>query len=164
MRTVFWMVLLLCGAPALTSAGGNDGAGRAGIDSFNEALAAATRGMDNGATLALWEEDGISLLPETPPIVGKAALAKFMDDVLRQMPGAHMQTFELHCFNIEMAGHWASEWCQEHQQVRFVDGKPPFEGWGNMLLVLHRGSGGAWRLKREMWNKANGDASAEKAD
>ena len=126
---------------------------RAGVEAFNLALENATRAMDNAATLALWEDDGISLLPETAPITGKAALAKFLDDVMKQLPGAKMQSFELKCFDIEGSGDMASEWCTEHQIVQLGPGKPPFDGRGKMLLVLHRGKDGKWRLKREMWNQ-----------
>ena len=47
------------------------------IDAFNRALAAATRSMDNAALLALWDDDGISLLPSTKPIVGKSRDCRF---------------------------------------------------------------------------------------
>jgi ketosteroid isomerase-like protein len=134
-------------APAATD-------GRAGVEAFNRAFDAATRHMDNAATLALWEDDGVSLLPSTAPIVGKPAIAKFMGDVMASIPGGHMQTFESACFDITVSGDWASEWCTEHQLVQFAAGKPPFEGWGKMLLVLHRGSDGRWRLRTEMWNQA----------
>ncbi|MDE2250325.1 MAG: DUF4440 domain-containing protein [Gammaproteobacteria bacterium] len=127
---------------------------RSEISAFNEALATATRHMDNSATAALWDDDGISLLPETKPIVGKTAIAKFMRDVTEQMPDGHMELFDLTCFDIEVSGDWASEWCQEHQRVTFSAGKPPFDGWGNMLLVLHHAADAGWRLKREMWNQA----------
>lgn len=42
-------------------------------------------------------------------------------------------------------------------------GKPPFDGWGTLLLMLHRGIDGKWRLHREMWNEAQpGDQHSEK--
>ena len=125
-----------------------------GIEAFNTALDSATRHMDNAASVALWEDDSVSLLPSTPPIVGKQAIAKFFDDVMKQIPDGHMETFELQCHGIEVSGDWASEWCTEHQLVRFTGDKPPFEGWGTMLFVLHRGNDGQWRIKREMWNQA----------
>ncbi len=122
-----------------------------GIDAFNKALSDATLHMDNAATLALWEDEGASLLPSTEPIVGKKAIAAFMDKVTQQLPGAHMKSFEMQCSGIELAGDWASEWCDEHQVVELGGGKPPFDGRGRMLLVLHRGADGKWRLRREMW-------------
>jgi ketosteroid isomerase-like protein len=125
-----------------------------GIAAFNEALAQATRQMDNAATLRLWAEDGMSLLPQTAPIQGKPALARFLDEVAQQLPGAHMTQFEMHCFDLVEAGAWASERCEEHQRVELPGGKPPFEGWGRMLLELRRESDGSWRLVREMWQPA----------
>lgn len=124
------------------------------IDRFNHALESATRNMDNAATLALWDDDGVSLLPSTPPIAGKPALGKFLDEVTAKFPGAHMESFEMECHTIDASGDSASEWCSEHQVVRFADGKPTFDGRGTMLLVLHRNRGGEWRIKAEMWNPA----------
>ncbi|MFI5257703.1 MAG: hypothetical protein ACHQRK_10635, partial [Gemmatimonadales bacterium] len=64
------------------------------IDSFNRALADATRRMDNAATLALWNDDGVSLLPSTKPIVGKAAIGAFVNAMTASFPGAHMEKFD----------------------------------------------------------------------
>ena len=121
-----------------------------GIDAFNRALDDATRRMDNAAVLALWEEDGISLLPSMAPIAGKKAIAQFLDKVVAEHPGARMETFENRCHDREVSGSWASEWGEEHQVVAFPDGKK-FDGRGKMLFVLHRGDDGRWRIKREMW-------------
>ena len=132
---------------------------RTGINALNRALHDATRRMDNSATLALWADDGISLLPATPPIVGKKAISQFLDNVMASIPGAHMESFESQCFDIEISGDWASEWCTEHQIVQLAGGKPPFDGRGKMLLVLHRESDGRWRIKREMWNEAAAEAA-----
>ncbi|MEO7149904.1 MAG: nuclear transport factor 2 family protein [Rhodanobacteraceae bacterium] len=154
MRTIgcaLFVLLLTCGASAAPSTTVD---ARVGVEAFNRAFDHATRDMDNAATLALWEDDGVSLLPSTAPIVGKRAIAKFMDDVLRQLPGARMKSFEDRCFDIQISGDLASEWCQEHQVVTFANGKPPFDGRGKMLLVLHRGGDGQWRLQQEMWNQA----------
>ena len=128
-------------------------ASRAEIDAFNRAFAAATRHMDTQATLALWDDEGVSLLPSTKPIAGKPAIAKFMNDVMASLPGAHMTKFESECFDIQVSGDWASEWCTEHQLVELGGGKPSFDGYGKMLLVLHHGNG-KWRLREEMWNQA----------
>jgi ketosteroid isomerase-like protein len=127
---------------------------QAGVEAFNQAFGAATRRMDNAAILALWTDDGVSLLPSTPPIVGKKAIGAFLDAVMAQLSGAHMETFEMQCRDITISGALAAEWCTEHQIVRLAGDKPPFEGWGKMLLVLRRDDDGRWRLKTEMWNQA----------
>lgn len=144
--------LLLSSLPLTAAAAGAASADATlGIDAFNRALSAATLVMDQHAELALWEDGGISLLPSTPAMQGKPAIAKFLANVTAQMPGARMQSFELVCHDIDIAGNWASEWCDEHQVVSLGNGKPPFDGHGRMLFVLHRGADGHWRLRREMW-------------
>ena len=40
---------------------------RTEIEAFNRNFEDATRRMDNAATLALWADDGISLMPSTRP-------------------------------------------------------------------------------------------------
>ena len=59
MRSVcsaFLFLLLTCGTGYARAAAVD---AQAGIATFNRALDSATRNMDNVATLALWENDGI---------------------------------------------------------------------------------------------------------
>jgi ketosteroid isomerase-like protein len=136
--------------PVLTSADA-----RAGIDAFNRAMIDVTTRMDNAGVLALWEDDGVSLLPSTKPIEGKKAIGAFLADVTAQFPGAHMRSFEMTCSGIEVTvtGDSATEYCDEHQVVDLGSGKAPFDGRGKILFVLHRGTDGTWRVRREMWNQ-----------
>ena len=127
---------------------------RPGIDDFNRALIDATKKMDNAASMALWEDEGVSLLPSTPPLVGKRAIGAFLEKVTSQFPGARMESFTCDCETVFASGDWASERCVEHQVVQLPGGKPPFDGRGNILYVLHRGSDGRWRIRAEMWNPA----------
>ena len=123
------------------------------IEAFNVKFLEAHQRMDNAAIAGMWAEDGVSLLPETAAIAGRKAIAKFINDVVEQMPGYHMRRMELNFQGIEVSGDWASEWATEHQIVDPPPGKPVFEGYGKMLLVLHKESDGIWRIKREMWNQ-----------
>lgn len=152
MRELFVVGLLLSGLALPLRA--QTTAERAEIEAFNHRFEDATRRMDNAATMELWAENGVSLLPSTKPIVGKAAIQAFMESVTAQLKGARMEQFELHCEGIEVAGNLATEWCGEHQVVQLANGKPPFDGRGRMLLVLRREADGRWLLLREMWNQA----------
>jgi uncharacterized protein (TIGR02246 family) len=157
MRKVLTFSLLLLAAALPIVAQTMPLSPRAQVEAFNRKFEDATRRMDNAAIVALWADDGISLLPSTKPIVGKVAIAAFIDSVTAQIKGAKMEKFELKCFAIDVSGDIASEWCSEHQVVLMPGGKPPFNGHGKMLLVLRRGLDGEWRLLREMWNQAEAD-------
>jgi uncharacterized protein (TIGR02246 family) len=137
--------------------GGRSEATRTQIEAFNQKFEDATRQMNNAAMMELWAEDGITLLPASKPVIGKAAIAAMLNAVTEQLKGARMDKFELRCSAIEVSGDLATEWCSEHQIVILPGGKPPFDGRGKMLLVLRRGADGKWRLQREMWNQGEAE-------
>lgn len=158
MRRLCFLMVVLLTCLAMPVAGQSAAVeARAGIERFNAQLEDATRHMDNAATLALWADDGVSLMPGSKPTVGKAAITAMLEGVTAQVKGAHMELFEMQCEGIEASGDLATEWCNEHQVVHFPDGKPTFDGRGRMLLVLRRSSDGRWLLLREMWVQAEGE-------
>jgi len=122
------------------------------IASFNQKFRIATLQMDNAATMALWAEDGVSLLPGLAPIEGKKTIAKWRDGVVAGLSGYRVTTQENDFHDIQISGDWASEWGATHQIVQPPDGKTAIETWGKILLVLHREADGAWKIREEMWN------------
>jgi ketosteroid isomerase-like protein len=141
---------LLVAAPAA-------GAPQSGLAAFNMRFEDATRQMNSSELAELWEEDGISLLPDAAPIIGKPAIMAFVQKAIGQFPRASMKSFTLRCEGAIDAGALASEWCFEHQVVDLGNGKS-FDGRGRMLLVLRHGADGRWRLLREMWIPAEASA------
>ncbi len=132
--------------------------GSRSVEAFNRSLSQATNRMDNTAMVALWEDDGISLLPAAAPLVGKPKIARFLAGISAQFPHARMQSFDMQCFDIETSGDWASEWCREHQVILLAKGRPVFDSRGKMLLVLHRDRDHVWRIHTEMWNQGRAPA------
>jgi ketosteroid isomerase-like protein len=108
--------------------------------------------MDNAGAMALWADDGVTLLPGMAPIAGKKTIAKWLDDVVANMPGYKVTQQENEFRDIQVSGDWASEWGTTHQVVQPPNGKAPIEGYGKILLVLHRDESGEWKIKEEMWN------------
>ena len=123
------------------------------IAAFNRRFTEAVLQMDDAAILGLWEDDGVSLLPGKSPVSGKKQLAQMLAEVRKAIPGAKVTLQEDDCFDADVAGDVATEWCTTHQVVDVGNGKT-WEGRGRMLLVLHRGADGRWRIRREMWQPA----------
>lgn len=125
----------------------------ADIEALNQRLTQAIVKMDNAALLALWADDGISLLPGVAPMVGKSTIAAELKKITDSMAGYRVLAQEDDCHDIEVWGERASEWCYTHQTVQPPHGKPKLEIWGKMLLLLRRDKDGPWRITREMWNQ-----------
>jgi ketosteroid isomerase-like protein len=122
-----------------------------GVAAFNAAFRDVILRMDNAGVVALWAEDGVSLLPDMAPIVGKKAIAEFMDRVTKDLVGYRVTKEEIEWKDSRVAGDWASEWGIVHQEVLAPGDKPPIEVYGRIALVLHREAGG-WKIEQEMWN------------
>lgn len=125
-----------------------------GVETFNRKFDETILKMDNAAAVALWAGDGESLLPGMAPIEGKPAIAKFLDEIVTQMPGYKVTAQHTEYHGMEVAGDWASEWGRTQQTVQPPDGRPPIVAEGKILLVLHREKDGDWKIEREMWNAA----------
>jgi uncharacterized protein (TIGR02246 family) len=124
------------------------------IAAWNQKYIAAHLRMDNAAILAMWQEDGVSLLQGMDPIQGREAIGKFFDQAVAQIAGYHMKTMEIDFREIQVMGDWAYEWGIEHQALEPPPGKEAFDGRGNILLILHKNSNGEWKIKQEMWSAA----------
>ena len=124
---------------------------KAEILAFNEKFINAHLRMDNPAIIAMWAEDGVSLLPSMAPMVGRAAIGKFINDITAQMPGYKIVRERIDFHDIQVSGDWASEWGLETQGLQ-PPNQPTMEGYGKLLFVLHKSPKGEWKIQQEMWN------------
>lgn len=145
---------LFCAVLISAAAAGAQRAPEDQVAAFNQKFTDAIRHMDNAAVLSLWADDGVSLLPGTDPIAGKAAITKFMEDVTSKTSGYKVVSHDNEFHDIEVSGEWASEWALTTQVVQPPDGKPRFTIHGKMLLVLHREKDGVWKIKEEAWTSS----------
>jgi len=126
--------------------------GKEEVLAFNQRFEDAHQRMDTPEILRMWSETGVSLLPDTAPIVGKAALTKFINDAVGRLAGFRMRKAEIDFRDVRVCGEWATEWGIEHQLIEPPDGKPVIDRWGKILLILHKEADGVWRVQQEMWN------------
>jgi len=125
---------------------------RSEIDAFNKKFTELHLKMDTPGIMAMWAEDGVDLMQGEEPIVGRKTITAWIEDILSKMPGYKVTKEEMEFHDIQVCGDWASEWATEHQVAQAPEGKPNFEGYGKMALVLHREASGEWKIKQEMWN------------
>jgi uncharacterized protein (TIGR02246 family) len=147
------LAILLVWAVRMTAAP-SGASGVREIEAFNKHYVELHLKMDTAGVLALWEEDGVDLMPGDAPMIGRKKIVAWVEDIVAKMPGYKVLKQDMEFHDIQVCGDWASEWATEHQVVQPPDGKPVIEDYGKMALVLHRETNGEWKVKQEMWNAA----------
>src|SRR5580692_12093683 len=136
------------------ASGGRAVSAKEEVDRFNKRYVELHLKMDTAGIYGSWAEDGVSLMPEEAPLIGKKAIVAWVENILSQMQGYKVVKEEIDFHDIQISGDWASEWANEHQVVQPPDGKPVIDSRGKMALVLHREANGERKVKQEMWNQA----------
>ncbi len=147
-------LVLMAGWVTRTAGASSQAAGRKEIEAFNKRYVELHEKMDTPGILALWEEDGVDLMPGDAAMIGRKKISAWVEDILAKMPGYKVMKQEMEFHDIHVCGEWASEWATEHQVVQPPDGKPVIDSYGKMALVLHRHASGVWKVQQEMWNAA----------
>jgi len=130
------------------------------IEAFNEELKQSIMAMDNARVMALWDDNGTNLPFGEAALEGKPAIAKWLDNVTEKQKGWKVTKQDQEFHDIQISGDWASEWANTEQVSQPPEGKKfigigkghgPVTSKGKMLLVLHRGSDGKWKIREEAW-------------
>jgi len=110
--------------------------------------------MDRRAGEMLWADDGVDLIPGMQPMVGKAAISKWLDGIAAQTHGSKMDYCTIDWRKITIHGDWAYEWGITRQKIQFPPPQKSFKSEGKMLLILRRRQNGPWRIELESWNSS----------
>ena len=146
-------LLLLSSATAFAQASAPaDASALAAIQELNRKYIDNGKRMDNAAFMALWADDAVDLLPGMEPLVGKKAMAAWLDGVTAQMRDYKLTVYEIDFQEIKISGNWAFEWGTSRQTVLPPKGGKLMENPEKILLILHREPDGSWKFRQEMWN------------
>ena len=112
---------------------------------------AAAKARDVEKTISFWSDDATILQPETPPIVGKAAIRKYVAEAFAS-PDFSI-TFAPNTIVVDPAGNMAYETGTDTMTFR-----PPH---GKLVTMSNRGvvvwrkqPDGAWKAAIDIWNAA----------
>lgn len=146
--------ILLWFIPVYAQSGQPNAPDRSGVDAFNRAFIESCRNMNNTQAAQLWAEDGVDLLPGMDPMVGQAAISKWLNGLTEQSKGAKVLQCDIDWQSIQLAGDVAYEWGINTQTVSVPGQAQPFKNKGKITLILHRQPDGAWKLALESWNSS----------
>ncbi|HSC31967.1 MAG TPA: hypothetical protein VLD17_09590 [Gemmatimonadaceae bacterium] len=139
---------------AAASAGADSAAARRAVDELNAKEVKACQAMDHLASAALWADDGVDLIQGLQPMVGKPAIAAWLNGLTPGLEGAKMAYCTIDWKQITIQGDWAYEWGINRQRIEFPSPRQPFESEGKITLVLKRQTSGDWKIELESWNSS----------
>ena len=127
---------------------------RRAIDEFNRSFVDNCRTMNHKGGADMWADDGVDLLPGMEPMVGKAAISKWLLGLDDHLKGAKVTQCDVDWQSIQMSGDTAYEWGINTQTVSLPDKSEPFRNKGKITLILRRQPQGDWKLALEAWNSS----------
>jgi len=146
---LFAMMLVFAGSCSRPPQG-DPAAARAGIDSMNQGFMKALAAHDAKALSLLYTDDAKLLPPNTEPVLGRDAIAKYWESLL-ELP---IQSIQLETVDV----HGAGDDVTEEGRYTLLGSKGETIEVGKYLVVWRKTDAG-WRFYRDMWS-SNAPASA----
>lgn len=148
------ILLLSTAALSLVTRTSADQYARKSVDAVNQEIVRACQQRDFDATLALWADDGVDLLPGLAPLVGKAKISSWLDSLRPQMEGSKMRYCTIDWQDVQIHGDLAYEWGINRQFVEYPPPRKSAPNEGKILFILKRQSDGRWKVALESWNSS----------
>jgi len=126
---------------------------REGIAAMQKSIIAACMAFDVNAMLDQWTDDGVLLAPRHEPVVGKAALRKFLREKKDQYANYDMLAYDERWDEVMVVGEYAYQWGAVSYRIKPPTGSE-MGGAVHALRILKREQDGYWRVSRAIWNEA----------
>lgn len=120
----------------------------AAIEALLENVQQADMNGDIDGLLASYTDDIVSMPPDRPTIVGKAALRSYYEEAYAQLS---IEALAMTPEETHVAGDWAFSRGKFEETVVPVGGEP-FDVIGKFLFVYHREADGSWKIARLIGN------------
>jgi uncharacterized protein (TIGR02246 family) len=141
---VLWVLFIPLSASAAPAASPE----RAKITAIEDRIQAAFAAGDAGAVAAEYTEDAYLMPPNSPSLVGRAAIA----DLYKAFFKDYRCALKTEIQEVEVAGDWAYVRGLLTSTVAPKDGGEPHTNHGKYLVVARRGTDGVWRFARDSYN------------
>jgi ketosteroid isomerase-like protein len=126
---------------------------REGIAALQKREIAATIAFDVNGLLDQWTDSGVLLAPHHQPIVGRAALRRFLEEKKQQYANYDMLAYDEEWNEVMVTGEYAYQWGTVSYRMKPPTGSE-IGGSVHAMRILKREDDGYWRVARAMWNEA----------
>lgn len=113
---------------------------------------AASRTRDLTILLALCTDDCVMLPPDRPPVIGKAAIAKWLEAEHELEQTYEITKYEHHFQEIKILGEWAFEWGTFSASAREYGSDNEVFTSGKLFRILQKQANGMWKVARSIWS------------
>ena len=119
----------------------------AAINALTDRAEEALNGGDAAASVALYTDEAVSMIPNRPAAVGKEAISQAMHAAL----AANSYELSLSTEEVEVLGDWAF-WRGSYSVTLTPSEGEPIEDKGKVLNILRRQPDGSWKIARHIRN------------
>ncbi len=142
------MLLAACQPQAETEAAAEAEYDAPDFAAMNEAYDAAISSGDTEAFGMFYAEDAVSMPPNEPPLVGRAAIVADAAEDFAAMSGSLTSQSE----GSYLTGDLAVEWGTYSFSGTMVDSDVTVSQDGKYVAIYERQADGSWKIVRDIWN------------
>ena len=134
---------------------------RAAIEQLHQDDIAGSLAFDVDKLTGTWDDEIVSMPPNSKPIVGKAANHEFLESQRKAMTNVEILAYEETWDEVRVMGDYAYEYGSIHSRIRQATAKDETPLDYSVMRVLKKQPRGAWKIYRTIWNDRKA-ASEEK--
>lgn len=119
------------------------------IDKLSQKDIAACMTDDVDTLCSLWSDDGVLLMPDAPPLVGKKAICSMLQEQKAHANGSKTTSYTEDWNEVRIVGDYAWQWGKMSQTQTNASGKQETMRVG-AIRILHRQPDGNWKVARAL--------------
>lgn len=132
---------------------------REAIEQLHQDDIAGSLAFDIDKLASTWDDEIISMPPNSKPIVGMAANHAFLESQRKAMANVEILAYEENWDEVRVMGDYAYEYGTIKSRIRQANAKDETPLEYNVMRVLKKQPSGAWKIYRTIWNDRNPPAA-----
>jgi ketosteroid isomerase-like protein len=125
---------------------------REAIEQLHQDDIAGSLAFDVDKLTSTWDDEIVSLPPNSKPLVGKAANHDFLEAQRKAATNLEILGYEESWEEVRILGEYAYEYGSIRSRLRQANAKDETPQEFNVMRILKKQPSGAWKIYRTIWN------------
>ena len=125
---------------------------REAIEQLHEDDIAGSLAFDVDKLTSTWDDEIVSLPPDSKPLVGKAANHEHLEALHKAAANLEILAYEETWDEVRILGEYAYEYGSIRSRIRQQNAKEETPLEFNVMRILKKQPSGAWKIYRTIWN------------